>query len=262
MRDKFVLPTTSETSFNCPHCGALAKQFWHATYTDRMSKDAFPQIWTENTETPDFDDVKDDKRRAQLKKYIEKLKAGRPFLESTSDRYPDDHVPNLFISKCYNCDDIAIWIHDRLVWPNLGEAPKPNNDLPEDILRDYEEAGTILDLSPRGAAALLRLCIQKLCKHLGESGDNINGDIAALVEKGLDTRVQQSLDIVRVVGNEAVHPGQLDLRDDRATAEKLFGLINLIANIMISQPKDVQEMYGDLPEDKRKAIEKRDKARK
>jgi hypothetical protein len=116
----------------------------------------------------------------------------------------------------------------------------------------------ILDLSPRGAAALLRLGIQKLCKHLGETGENLNADIAALVKKGLDVRVQRALDVVRVIGNNAVHPGHIDLRDDRATAEKLFGLVNLIAELMISQPKHVQELYESLPEDARKAIERRD----
>jgi hypothetical protein len=38
--------------------------------------------------------------------------------------------------------------------------------------------------------------------------------------------VQQSLDIVRVIGNDAVHPGQIDLTDDIETATKLFVLIN------------------------------------
>lgn len=81
--------------------------------------------------------------------------------------------------------------------------------------------------------------------------------ITALVKKGLDVRVQRALDVVRVIGNNAVHPGHIDLRDDRAAAEKLFGLVNLIAERMISQPKHVQELYESLPEGARKAIEKR-----
>ena len=40
------------------------------------------------------------------------------------------------------------------------------------------------------------------CGHLGESGKNINDDIAALVKKGLNLMIQQSLDVVRVIGNE------------------------------------------------------------
>lgn len=123
---------------------------------------------------------------------------------------------------------------------------------------DYDEASAILDLSPRGAAALLRLVIQKLCAHLGEKGRNLDEDIGSLAKKGLDTRVKNALDIVRVIGNNAVHPGQIDLRDDRATAEKLFGLVNLIVEVMISQPKHISDLYDSLPEGARKAIERRD----
>jgi len=44
---------------------------------------------------------------------------------------------------------------------------------------------------------------------------------------------------VRVIGNEAVHPGKLDLKDDRDTATRLFKLVNIIAEQMISNPKHV-----------------------
>jgi hypothetical protein len=62
---------------------------------------------------------------------------------------------------------------------------------------------------------------------------------------------------VRVIVNEAVHPGVIDLNDDKDTAAQLFTLVNSIADQMISHPKAVKEMYGKLPEAKRKAIEQR-----
>jgi hypothetical protein len=167
-------------------------------------------------------------------------------------------VKNVWFSSCYNCDQIAVWVCEQMIYPQRGEAPPANPDLPPDIAQDYNEASSVLDLSPRGAAALLRLSIQKLCKHLGESGSNINKDIGALVKKGLDPRVQKSLDAVRVIGNHAVHPGTIDLHDDRATAENLFRLVNIIADILISQPKQIDEVYARLPDEDRKAIEKRD----
>ena len=74
----------------------------------------------------------------------------------------------------------------------------------------------------------------------------------------MDVRVQKALDIVRVIGNNAVHPGQIDLKDDRATAEELCRLVNLIAEIMITQRKHLDEMYERLPKDALKQIEKRD----
>ena len=61
-----------------------------------------------------------------------------------------------------------------------------------------------------------------------------------------------------MIGNNAVHPGQMDLRDDRPTAESLFHFLNLIAAKMISGPKHVKEVFATLPESARKAIEERD----
>ncbi len=78
------------------------------------------------------------------------------------------------------------------------------------------------------------------------------------MKKGLNPQIQKSLDIVRVVGNEAVHPGTIDLRDDVETATKLCNLINIIANAMITQPKEIDALYNTLPESKRDGIEKRD----
>ena len=135
----------------------------------------------------------------------------------------------------------------------------PNPEMPEYIRRDYQEAQTIVTASPRGAAALLRLCIQKLCLSLGKKGENIDDDIASLVSKGLSPTIQVSLDVVRVIGNEAVHPGKLDIKDDTGTVVKLFDLVNLIADEMIAKPKKINALYEQLPESKGKAIDERNK---
>ncbi|HDP99983.1 MAG TPA: DUF4145 domain-containing protein [bacterium] len=146
-----------------------------------------------------------------------------------------------------------------MVWPqDISAAPLPNPDMPEDISKDYLEARSIATISARGAAALLRLCIQKLCAHLGESGKNINADIGNLVKKGLPVRIQQALDIVRVTGNNAVHPGEMQLHEDAKTVTLLFELLNLIVENQISQPKAIEELYGRLPEGAVEAVKKRD----
>lgn len=167
------------------------------------------------------------------------------------------------LSKCVCCDQFAIWRCINGTWkmtdPYCGTAPLPNCDLSPDILVDYEEARSIAGMSPRSAAALLRLAIEKLCKHLGENGTSINENIKNLVKKGLPERVQKALDIVRVVGNNAVHPGKLDLLDDSETVNKLFCLVNVIAEIMITQPKHIDELYDDLPDKELEKIAKRDK---
>lgn len=168
-------------------------------------------------------------------------------------------IESLNYSECRHCYSYVLWHNQKMVYPDTGGAPMPTNDLPEDIKVDYEEARTILNKSPRGAAALLRLCIQKLCKSLGESGKDINKDIGNLVKKGLPLKVQQSLDIVRVIGNDSVHPGQIDLTDDVETATKLFVLINFIVDVMITQPKEVDKLFNSLPKNKLEGIADRDK---
>jgi len=105
---------------------------------------------------------------------------------------------------------------------------------------------------------LLRLAVQKLCIQLGENGKDINTDIGNLVKSGLSPTIQQALDVLRVIGNESVHPGQIDLRDDPATAQALFRLLNKIAETMITEPKQIQEIYDKIPDAKKKAIEVRD----
>jgi len=162
-------------------------------------------------------------------------------------------------AHCAHCQDYSFWRVDAMIYPSSGNAPLSNADLPIDIKLDYEEARSIASRSPRGAAALLRLCIQKLCKHLGEPGNNIDSDIASLVKKGLPATVQKALDTVRVTGNESVHPGTLDLRDNPELAGALFGLVNFIVEKMISEPKEIDALYATLPQNKREAIEKRDK---
>jgi hypothetical protein len=144
-----------------------------------------------------------------------------------------------------------------MLYPDTGRAPQPNPDLPESVNKIYLEAAAISTKSPRGAAALLRLAIQDLCQELGEKGKNINSDIASLVKKGLPDRVQQALDIVRVTGNNAVHPGQIDV-DDPNVAAHLFDLINVIAEYTISMPSRISELYSELPTSSLEQIEERD----
>lgn len=168
------------------------------------------------------------------------------------------------ISICHFCKKAAIWRliaspskRSHLLDPRVSTAPPAHEDFPEPARRDYEEAREVVDISPRAAAALLRLSLQRICRHLGLPGKSLNDDIATLIRDGLDERVQQALDVVRIVGNEAVHPGELDLNDNRDTALKLFGITNFVVQEMISKPRQMNDIYGRLPESSRKAIDKR-----
>jgi hypothetical protein len=162
------------------------------------------------------------------------------------------------VGQCDHCSKKTLWLNEAMLYPDTGKAPQPNPDLPDPVKAVYLEAASISTKSPRGAAALLRLAIQILCRELGENGDNINRDIGDLVRKGLPERVQQSLDIVRVTGNNAVHPGQIDV-DDPAVVQNLFTLINVIAEYCITMPNRISGIYASLPQPALNQIKERDK---
>ncbi|MDQ3929614.1 MAG: DUF4145 domain-containing protein [Chloroflexota bacterium] len=220
----YVPPEKDQNAFNCPICNVYAKQTWKGIASLKLPTNPTATMVTTihvNAQTADV-------------------------------------VAEFSISSCYHCNGTLMWYQDRVIYPDISTAPPPNPDLPQDIQDDYNEARSILNRSPRGAAALLRLCIQKLCKELGEPGNDINMDIGNLVKKGLPMMIQQALDTVRVIGNESVHPGQMALKDDKDTANRLFALVNLIAHRMITEPKEVSTLFGTLPSAKLQGIQRRD----
>lgn len=178
-------------------------------------------------------------------------------------------------ATCAYCSKYSLWrvtqtatnhVHftfpteGEMLYPNCGSAPLPTEDMPKDVKNDYEEAARIFIQSPRGAAALLRLGLQKLCIHLGEEGKNINADIRSLVNKGVFSgQVIQVADTLRITGNNAVHPGQISDADFDRAAAKMFDLINFIVKKAITEPKELDELYQLMPENARNAAEAQDK---
>lgn len=264
MAAKIVPPELGAKSFSCPHCGAQSHQTWFRTFSQRYKDDKPPWV-------PDHDAGKkmrsvraendeEEQYHEQLARFLERKAAREIFTEMGDWANTRAELINVTTSCCYSCGAYSIWHADTLIYPAHHFEVEPNDDMPPDVKLDFEEAGAIVNTSARGAAALLRLCIQKLMPHLGENGENLNDDIGRLVAKGLDLRIQQALDVVRVIGNNAVHPGQIDLKDDKATAIKLFELVNTIVTATISAPKSIEHMYKSiLPEGARAAIAKRDR---
>ena len=84
-------------------------------------------------------------------------------------------------------------------------------------------------------------------------------NLEKLVKKGLPSIIQKALDAVRVIGNKAVHPGQIAFDvDDKSTAETLMKLLNIITERLISEPKEIDGIFEALPQSAKDAIEKRD----
>jgi len=215
---KHISPTYWQKSFHCPICGVLSEQTWSS----------------------------------QLSGHYSYNKPNGGLAESSYS------LTSFSTAKCFHCNKISVWKDNLMVFPSTGNVDHANIDLPDEIQSLYNEARDIVNRSPRGAAALLRLGLQNLCGHLGEKGKNINDDIESLVKKGLPIPVQQALDIIRVTGNHAVHPGTINFDDQAENAYALFGLTNFICNHFITSPKQVAAFYSKLPEKDKQNIVKRD----
>lgn len=221
--------TTEKKAFKCPHCSHICVHDFYYTFAHRIP--GIPE--TINLETL-------------------KICEGQQI-------FPSAYVKAMFISKCQGCNKLIIWVNKEMVYPDSSTIEDPNSDLEDDIKDLYNEARSIVNKSPRGAAALLRLCLEKLCIQLGCKQNSINDAIGELVKKGLNPKIQKSLDYIRIVGNESVHPGQINLNENPEGAIKLFSTINFIADQMISLPKRIDQSYDELPQDKRNGIANRDK---
>ena len=255
-RGKYVSPAIDQLAFNCPHCDALAKQFWFSVHADPLMADEKPLVATaETVKTLTFGNNEEAECDRKLK-WAEQMASGRPFLEVHREFRSRD-VQNVSISYCFNCNEMCLWVYDQLVWPRREGCPEPKLHAPPSVRRESEEASQTLEASPRGAAALLRIAIEKLCKELGVSGETLKDDIELFVREDVDARVQKVLDAAQILESNAMRPGQIGLGEDRATAETLSGLVNLICEKMIMEPRHLQEVYTKVREGARTAMEQR-----
>lgn len=177
MPPKHVSPSISAEAFSCPHCGALADQTWYHTHAKRTDKGEAPSLCTAEfvlRVKEDLRSERDPEMSEALKRWLpdfERRALGHPFLtEHETSQYVGLDLANIFVSQCYSCGDIAIWRHDVLLYPPARHDVAPNSDLDAEIRLDFDEARAVFPASPRAAAALLRLCVQKLCKQLGMPG--------------------------------------------------------------------------------------------
>ncbi|WP_429911453.1 DUF4145 domain-containing protein [Glycocaulis sp.] len=258
-----VTAAIDKQAFTCPHCGAMAHQDWYEAFASRINRDddKLPRFY----DPEKLDEIEQGLTESEADqgvrnsiKMARRSVAGEVFVWGSAEGNYSQSVANLHMSECFSCKKFTVWLAEKQTWPAPVFDIAPSHDMPEDVRSDFEEARAVLDASPRAAAALLRSAIERLCNAINGSHDDIFTGIGKLVEKGLDVRIQKALDVVRVTGNDAVHPNSIDRGDDKETAVKLFKLVNLIVEKLISDPKEIDTLFDGMPETKRAAIERRD----
>lgn len=217
---EFVTPEFKLEAFNCPLCNAYAHMKWYNLRNSNLEETFYYEASCAKCREPSL---------WRVTKFS-------------------------IIEHQYRQDKQA-----EMMYPDNGYTTIPEQDMPIEVRIDYIEAARIISKSPRGAAALLRLALQKLCKHLGQDGENINKDIRNLAANStLPPSVIKVADIVRITGNNAVHPGEMSNEDVDFIASKMFGLLNFIVKKAISEPKELEALYALTPENPRKDAERKD----
>jgi hypothetical protein len=243
------IPQYGLDKYKCPHCLIMAKQDWFSG--DNLNKE-ISEIYKH--EFLGYRGGVESYNESAIKKFL--VTVQKNLYKHVNNRL----LPkNLSIARCQACDDFSIWVDEKIIYPKSIPIELANEDMDDDIKELYNEAKSIFLDSPKGATALLRLSLQKLLIQIGKDGKNINNNIKELVQEGLNTKVQKALDILRVVGNNAVHPGQIDLDDNKDIALNLFKILNLIADEMITKPKELDSLYEEIiPEEIKEHINIRD----
>ena len=148
-----------------------------------------------------------------------------------------------------------------MIFPRGRTGVIPLEGMPASVLDLFEEARAVGMISPRSAAALLRLALQTLIDELEPGNKNLNEKIGALKARGLADDVVKAMDVVRVVGNNGVHPGDIDVNEDSAILPALFALVNVIVEQVVVRRSTVDALFAKLPPGALEAIARRDAPR-
>lgn len=189
------------------------------------------------------------------------LSVRNPSFESSSDtqRYIGESESHLELSfiRCPNCgeytisakgkgsavDDVDVTIRPKSI------AYKFPDYIPQAIRSDYEEACSIVNLSPKASATLSRRCLQGMIRDFFQiSKSNLFEEINAIKDK-IPADQWAVLDGVRRIGNIGAHMEKdinliVDIEPDEA--QKLIKLIELLLQQWYIERHNQQELFADI----------------
>lgn len=224
MNKEYCMPELDKKAFNCPHCGAFANQRWYSLMFNKYDTKV---IFSNNN---------------------------GPISRSKDIIFLDD---NFRASKCDHCEKLALWKDLKIIYPRSITVESPNPDMPEVAKGLYMESAQILQDSPRASAALLRLALQEILNKVIEGGEkNSINDNIRIIGGQVDKRTRDALDIIRFKGNQAVHPGEIRIEEE--STKPMYKILNIIVQKLISDEKQIDDLYEELPESFKESIDRRD----
>lgn len=224
MNKEYCTPELDKKAFNCPHCGVIANQRWYSLMLKKFNTAVF-------------------------------FSSSNGSISHSKDTIILDD--NFIASKCDHCEKLALWNDRKIIYPRSITVEDPNPDMPEVAKGWYMESAQILQDSPRASAALLRLALQEILNEVVEGGksNNINQNIGILSGQ-VDGTTLKALDLIRIKGNQAVHPGEICIEEE--STEDMYKILNIIVQRLISDKKQIDDLHEELPKSIKESIKKRD----
>jgi hypothetical protein len=231
--NEYIEPRLGAESFSCPHCNTVAHQDWYSLFLKPENAAEVRVLTPEAVKALRQGDAQRDNIK-EIDQFVERLKKN----ELTHDYQKHPHplkvkMANLHISNCHRCNGFSVWVGGLLAFPTRIDKT------PELVEEDLEEAAAILNKFPRGAAALMRVCIQKLVPLLQDNGKELNRRVSSLVRKGLEMEMQQAMDVLQLLRSDPVHSGQLESHaDNKKTALRFLDSLKEVLERRMSQNQD------------------------
>ncbi len=158
---------------------------------------------------------------------------------------------------CPSCGKISLFATDmgentnfpkRQILP-LSSSKQYPEYVPFQIRQDYQEAYSILELSPKASATLSRRCIQGMIHdkwHIVLK--NLNQEISALKDK-IDPTLWSAIDALRQLGNIGAHMEKdinviVDI--DSGEAHKLLALVEILIKDWYIVPHEREELLSSI----------------
>lgn len=178
----------------------------------------------------------------------------KPFNTSIQTRY-NSNLQGFDAIQCVSCGNYSIYYQGKMIYPIDSNVSNPNDDMPENVKIVYYEAKTVLNISPKSACALLRLALEMLLNELDISGRTLNDKINNYCNDfDSNNRLIKAFHLIRIVGNEAVHPGVIDIDDNEDIARAMFEILNEIVDETITKKNKMDAIFEYLPEEKTNSI--------
>jgi hypothetical protein len=229
-----VEPQLGAESFSCPHCNAVAHQDWYSLF---LKPENAAEVGVLTPEAVTVSTLRQGEAQRdnikEIEQFIERLKKTQLTYEYQKHPHPlKVKMANLHISNCHNCNGFSLWVSGLLVYPTKLDKT------PELVDEDVEEAAVVLNKSPRGATALMRVCIQKLVPLLEENGKELNQRVSSLVRKGLEMEIQQAMDVLEVLRSDSAQLNPLESQADRETALRFLDSLKEVLERRMSHNRD------------------------